>query len=586
LTNNFRKGAVVEYCSLHIIGFTIFLRKGTVMTKRRRRGLFSNAASPASHTRVRRLFFEPLKHRVMLAADLELGWAVPTDVEDGYAVDLRLRATSRDGQSNDVIIEADLPPGLALGAPAMDAGWKVVDGRLRNAIGDVPDGHTASVYLPLHGVGLVEDELVDLLAHAVVDGEDTNPDNNEAAAQMLVWSGRRHDTNGDNVIAPLDALQVINELNTFGSHNVPTTPRNPLDVSGDGVIAPMDVLLIINSLNLYGSRTLPTPIPADDPEPLAYTVEVAHQRVNQNVGERVQTDVHLGTARFVHSETDPLAVDAAFTIGWANVTYPPPDGSNMEPTFITETEVVEVTTGNSIGVELVGDTEFVSNVRIEQSYVAHLGTISTGAEYNVLIDFSAGAYRGDEINLAFGSVQFDTVEVVENPPPQVQPPQPPQPPTPPANAFVITDDMPFETVVEPGEIAIRALNAQGYSTPVDSTVTEIIIGTDPNVAGDLTNVFAAMIWADDGNGGAVQMSNAVQPANGVLTFGFPDNGNFIFDADPLDWWVEVDIMAEPMAMGVPFRLTVESVTALDENLLTSVIDVDLSGLTTKIIVDD
>ncbi len=533
----------------------------------------------------RRLLLEPLENRVMLAADLELGWAVPIDVENLHVVDLRLSATSHDGQSNDVIIEADLPPGLVLGVPAMDAGWEMLGGKLRNAVGNIPDGHTASVYLPLYGVDLVEDDLVDLIAHAVVSGTDTDPSNNEAAKQIRVWSGRRNDTNGDGVVAPLDALQVINDLNSYGSRNVSAAiPSNPLDVNGDGVIAPIDVLVIINDLNSNGSRTLPRPIPADDPEPLAYTVEVAHQRVNQNVGERVQEDVHLGTPRFVHSETDPLVVDAVFTIGWSNVTYPP--SGDMEPTFITSTEVVEVATGNTVSVELVGSTEAVSNVRIEQDYVAHLGAITTGAEYNVLIDFSAGAYRGDEVDLIVGDVQFDTVEVVQNPPPQVQPPGPPVPPTLPANVFVITDDMPFETVVEPGDIAIRALNAQGYSTPVDSTVTEIVIGTDSSVQGDLTNVFAAMIWADDGNGGAVQMSNAVQPANGVLTFTWPDNGNFIFDDDPLDWWVEVDIFAEPLAMGVPFRLTIESVTALDENLVASVIDVDLSGLTTKVIVDD
>lgn len=68
------------------------------------------------------------------------------------------------------------------------------------------------------------------------------------------------DVNGDGYVSPIDALLIINDLNTNGAHPVPSgvggtgePPSEMLDVNGDGLITPMDVLLIINHLN---SRTV------------------------------------------------------------------------------------------------------------------------------------------------------------------------------------------------------------------------------------------------------------------------------------------------------------------------------------------
>ncbi len=66
------------------------------------------------------------------------------------------------------------------------------------------------------------------------------------------------DVNNNGSVAPLDALLVINKLNSSGSTQLP--PRtNPLDyyydTSGDGVLSPRDALLIINDLNVNGSST-------------------------------------------------------------------------------------------------------------------------------------------------------------------------------------------------------------------------------------------------------------------------------------------------------------------------------------------
>ncbi len=60
------------------------------------------------------------------------------------------------------------------------------------------------------------------------------------------------DTNGDGLITPNDALQVINEINSRGARslldsNIPHQPY--VDVNGDNLVTPNDILRIINYLN-------------------------------------------------------------------------------------------------------------------------------------------------------------------------------------------------------------------------------------------------------------------------------------------------------------------------------------------------
>lgn len=60
------------------------------------------------------------------------------------------------------------------------------------------------------------------------------------------------DVNGDTFVSPIDALQVINYLNSGAPTelSLPTSPVTTfLDVNGDGFVAPNDVLLIVNYLN-------------------------------------------------------------------------------------------------------------------------------------------------------------------------------------------------------------------------------------------------------------------------------------------------------------------------------------------------
>jgi hypothetical protein len=67
-----------------------------------------------------------------------------------------------------------------------------------------------------------------------------------------VWHNRLRpfDVNNDNFVTPIDALLVINFLNTFGSGPVPTGSPPPFfDVNSDNSISPIDALMVINGLN-------------------------------------------------------------------------------------------------------------------------------------------------------------------------------------------------------------------------------------------------------------------------------------------------------------------------------------------------
>jgi len=60
------------------------------------------------------------------------------------------------------------------------------------------------------------------------------------------------DVNDDTFISPIDALFVLNELNSVGPHELdPTaTATHYLDSNDDGFVSPIDALLVINYLNL------------------------------------------------------------------------------------------------------------------------------------------------------------------------------------------------------------------------------------------------------------------------------------------------------------------------------------------------
>lgn len=75
--------------------------------------------------------------------------------------------------------------------------------------------------------------------------------------KALPWqnAARPSDVNDDGLTTPLDALLIVNELNSQGAGNLPNsvTNRNELfgfvDPSGDGFLSALDVLLVVNQLN-------------------------------------------------------------------------------------------------------------------------------------------------------------------------------------------------------------------------------------------------------------------------------------------------------------------------------------------------
>ena len=58
------------------------------------------------------------------------------------------------------------------------------------------------------------------------------------------------DVDDDGLVAPLDALLIINELNAGGARDLRVSPAAGwVDVSGDNFITPLDALLVITALN-------------------------------------------------------------------------------------------------------------------------------------------------------------------------------------------------------------------------------------------------------------------------------------------------------------------------------------------------
>ncbi len=73
------------------------------------------------------------------------------------------------------------------------------------------------------------------------------------AVNGVAWHNtpRPLDVNNDGTLAPIDALQIINDLNLNGSRLLPALQGGPpfLDVNNDGYVTPIDVLLVVNELN-------------------------------------------------------------------------------------------------------------------------------------------------------------------------------------------------------------------------------------------------------------------------------------------------------------------------------------------------
>ncbi len=109
-------------------------------------------------------------------------------------------------------------------------------------------------------------------------------------AASLVDSPRHNallvfDVNEDEEVTAVDALQVINDLNTFGSRTLTRAEilGNKIDVTNDGVVTALDALRVINYLNLLDNLSVPTSEPlAGDGAPNETDTELTSQTVEED----------------------------------------------------------------------------------------------------------------------------------------------------------------------------------------------------------------------------------------------------------------------------------------------------------------
>lgn len=120
---------------------------------------------------------------------------------------------------------------------------------IRSGVVDPNTGVDLGLNVPISQVSYVSTTPITVIG-AVGEGEFTNPNN-------------PYDVNDDGYVTPMDALFVMNFLNTHGSMDLrnlsggegETGTIHYYDTNGDGVISPADVLGIINYLNLAAGQS-------------------------------------------------------------------------------------------------------------------------------------------------------------------------------------------------------------------------------------------------------------------------------------------------------------------------------------------
>jgi hypothetical protein len=128
------------------------------------------------------------------------------------------------------------------------------------------------------------------------------------------------DVNNDGVVSPVDALIVINDLNSNGMRELPS--ENPqtvdpryIDVSGDGFVSPVDVLRVVNFVNSAIGMGEPSGSETSTDKPSSPVVDAAESPV-VTLG-RVSTPERAG---FVEVPVRlSSASSSTVTVGYATV---------------------------------------------------------------------------------------------------------------------------------------------------------------------------------------------------------------------------------------------------------------------------
>ena len=231
---------------------------------------------------------------------LKLKPGVELDFEEANSINLSVTVSDTSGQSvtepirltvadrNDAPTSIDLhlkaveeaTPGAVVGTIAVndqdgqayqytvsDTRFEVVDGELR-----LKDGQTVDKSVD-------RDLTLTVIATSVVgsDAIASTIDVSVVAKKSPYQNPTQpRDVNGDGQVTPLDALILINYMNSFGPG--PLGGNSPLggsgegpvwvDVNGDGIISPLDILIIINWLNRQRLLAQTTPSAEGEGSPL------------------------------------------------------------------------------------------------------------------------------------------------------------------------------------------------------------------------------------------------------------------------------------------------------------------------------
>ena len=151
----------------------------------------------------------------------------------------------------------------------------------------------------------------------------SDPENYDALKSMLINAGVRPpdsqwqspiealDVNADSVIAPLDALLVINELGIHPGGNLPNSTANAapyVDTNGDEICSPLDALLVINHLNAVSAMDGAAPQAPMN----AAAVDTAWAAVPEDAGGRLDLGtLDVGTLADPDRETDDEEASAS-----------------------------------------------------------------------------------------------------------------------------------------------------------------------------------------------------------------------------------------------------------------------------------
>lgn len=120
------------------------------------------------------------------------------------------------------------------------------------------------------------------------------------------------DVDNDQTLSPLDALVLINRINTFGSGALPMR-TNPLDyyydVDGDSQLTPLDVLQVINALNSGASGGLVFPNPGNSEVAPAGFISIPLARLPGSHSQIVNIEAQLTIRKREFNEMGLFVVD-------------------------------------------------------------------------------------------------------------------------------------------------------------------------------------------------------------------------------------------------------------------------------------